>query len=80
MLDDVLGGHFLKGGQGPGVHAQLGGGDRLHHGGLEVVADGHDFAGGHHLRAQGLVRVDELVKGPLGIFDDHVVQGEEEEE
>ena len=65
---------LLKGLVGQGVHPQLDGADGLHHGGLEAVADAHHFAGGHHLGAQGLVRIDELVKGPLGVLDHDVVQ------
>ena len=74
MLDDLLGGQLLKGGQRQGVQPQFGGGDRLHHGMFKAVADGHDLAGGHHLGAQRFVRVDEFVKGPLGVFHHHVVQ------
>ena len=74
VLDDLLGGELFEVGQGQGIKAQLGGGDRLHHGVLKVIADGHDFTGGHHLGAEGFVGVDELVKRPLGVFDDNIVQ------
>ena len=74
MLDNFLGGELLEVGQGQGVQAQLGGGDCLHHSVLEVVADGHDLAGRHHLGAQGLISIDELIKGPLRVFDDDIVQ------
>ena len=74
MLDNFLGGELLEVWQGQGVQAQLGGGDCLHHGVLEVVADGHDLAGRHHLGAQGLISIDELIKGPLRVFDDDIVQ------
>ena len=40
---------LLKGLVGQGVHTQLNGGDCLHHGSLEAVANAHHLAGGHHL-------------------------------
>ncbi len=71
---DLVIGQLLKGLVGQGVHTQLNGGDRLHHGSLEAVADAHHLAGGHHLGAQRLVGVDELIKRPLRILDHDVVQ------
>jgi hypothetical protein len=59
---------------GQGVHTQLNGGNCLHHGGFEAVADAHHLAGSHHLGAQRLVGVDELIKGPLRVLDHDVVQ------
>ena len=74
VLDDLLRAELFKVGQGQGVHAQLDRGDGFHQRMLEVVADGHDLAGGHHLGAEGLVRIDELVKRPFRVFDDDVVE------
>ena len=74
MCHDLVIGQLLEGLVGQGIHAQLNGGDGLHHGGLKAVADAHDFAGGHHLRAQRLVGVDELIEGPLRVLDHDVVQ------
>ena len=75
MGHDLVIGQLLKGLVGQGVHAQLDGGNGLHHGSLKAVADAHHLAGGHHLGAQRLVGVDELIKGPLRVFDHDVVQG-----
>ena len=44
------------------VHTQLNGGDSLPHGSPDAVANAHHIAGGHHLGAQRLVGVDELIK------------------
>ena len=74
MLDDFFRRQLLEIGQRHRVQAELGGGNGLHHGVLKVVADGHDLAGGHHLGAQRLVGVDELIKGPLRVLDHDVVQ------
>ena len=74
MLHDLLIAQLLEGLVGQGVHSQLDGGDGLHHGSLEAVADAHDLAGGHHLGAQRLVGVDELIEGPLRVLDHDVVQ------
>ena len=74
MLHDLLIAQLLEGLVGQSVHSQLDGGDGLHHGSLEAVADAHDLAGGHHLGAQRLVGVDELIKGPLRVLDHDVVQ------
>lgn len=71
---DLVIGQLLKGLVGQGVHTQLDGGDRLHHGRLKAVANAHHLAGGHHLGAQRLVGVDELIKGPLRVLDHDVVQ------
>ena len=74
VLNDFLGSQLFKVGQGQGVHAQLNGADCLHHGVFKVVANGHHFAGGHHLGSQTLIGVNELIKRPFGVFDDHIVQ------
>ena len=71
---DLVIGQLLKGLVGQSVHAQLDGGNCLHHGSLEAVANAHHLAGGHHLGAQRLVGVDELIKGPLRVLDHDVVQ------
>ena len=74
MGHDLVIGQLLKGLVGQGVHTQLDGGDRLHHGRLKAVANAHHLAGSHHLGTQRLVGVDELIKGPLRILDHDVVQ------
>ena len=71
---DLVIGQLFKGLVGQGVHTQLDGGDCLHHGSLEAVANAHHLAGGHHLGAQRFVGVDELIKGPLRVLDHDVVQ------
>ena len=60
-------------GHGEGVQLQLNGADRLHHGLLEIDADGHHLAGGLHLGAQGALAVDKFIKGPFGEFDHQIV-------
>ena len=62
-------------GQVQGVQGDLRPPDGLHQGHLKGVADGHDLAGGLHLGAQLPLGVDELVEGPLGELNRHVVQG-----
>ena len=47
----------------------------LHNGGLKTGCNAHHFAGGFHLGAQLAGGVDELVKGPLGHLDYHIIQG-----
>ena len=47
----------------------------LHQCALKGVVDGHDLTGGLHLGAEGVVRVDELVKRPARELDDTVVEG-----
>ena len=74
VCHDLVIGQLLKGLVGQGIHAQLDGGDGLHHGSLEAVADAHDLAGSHHLGAQRLVGIDELIEGPLRVLDHDVVQ------
>ena len=74
MGHDLVVVQLLKGLVGQSVHAQLNGGDGFHHGSLKAVADAHDLAGSHHLGAQGLVGVNELIKGPLRVLDHDVVQ------
>ena len=49
----------------PGLHQRF----------LEGAADGHDFADGLHLRAEGVVGAGEFLELPLGDFDDDVVDG-----
>ena len=75
MLHDFLVGVAFEILQSQGLHAQLDGGNGLHDGQLEAVADGHHLAGGHHLGAQTLIGVDELIEGPLGVLDHDVVNG-----
>ncbi len=74
VLHHFLVGQLLKGLVGQGVHTQLNGGNGLHHGGFEAVADAHHLAGSHHLGAQRLVGVDELIERPLRVLDHDVVQ------
>ena len=40
---------------------------------FKAVADGHDFAGGFHLGAQGSLSINKFVKGPAREFDNNVV-------
>ena len=47
----------------------------LHQRGLEGAVDGHDLAGGLHLRADGAVGLVELVERPARDLDDDVVDG-----
>ena len=74
VLHHFLVGQLLKGLVGQGVHAQLNGGNSLHHGGFEAVADAHHLTGSHHLGTQRLVGIDELIKRPLRVLDHDVVQ------
>ena len=64
-------------GQGLGVQRvemDLGAAHGLEQRAFKVRADGHDLAGGLHLRAEAAGRADELVKRPLGELHDDVVQ------
>ena len=56
------------------IHRDFRAADGLHQRLLEGLRDGHDLAGGLHLRAQRAPPVDELVKRPLGELDHHVVE------
>ena len=47
----------------------------LHQGLLKALADGHDLAGGLHPGAERAGAARELVEGPFGKFDRHIVQG-----
>ena len=47
----------------------------LHQRALKGVVDGHNLAGGLHLGAEGVVRVNELVKRPARELDNAVVEG-----
>ena len=46
----------------------------LHNGSLKAGCNAHHFAGCFHLGAQLAGGVDELVKGPLGYLDYHIIQ------
>ena len=64
-LED-FGAGFLAGLEStPGFHERF----------FEGAADGHDFADGLHLRAEGVVCAGELLKLPLWDLDDDVVDG-----
>ena len=56
------------------VEMDLGAAHGLAQRALKVRADGHDLAGGLHLRAETAGRADKLVKRPLGELHDDVVQ------
>ena len=64
----------LERGHDEAVHAHFQRAHGLEHGLLEAGADGHDLAGGLHLRADVLVGVDELVKRPARELEHDVVE------
>ena len=47
---------------------------RLHNRLLKGGADGHNLAGGLHLGTQRTLGIHELIEGPFGEFDHHIVQ------
>ena len=66
LLLDVRGDHA--------VQLDLTAADSLHQCALKAVVDGHNLAGGLHLGAEGVVRVNELVKRPARELDNAVVE------
>ena len=55
------------------ISAGLQGADGFLEGFLVVLPDAHDLAHGTHLGAQPVLHALELLEGPAGEFDDHVV-------
>jgi len=57
------------------VHPYFQGPDGLQQRTLKATVDGHNLTSSLHLCSQGAVGAAELVKGPAGNFNHHVVQG-----
>ena len=73
LLDSriIPGGHFRH---GQAVYADFQRAHSLEDSAFKVAVNAHDLARGLHLRAQRLICIDELVKGPAREFHDAVVE------
>ena len=73
LLDSriIPGGHFRH---GQAVYADFQRAHSLENSAFKVAVNAHDFARGLHLRAQRLVRINELIKRPAREFHDAVVE------
>ena len=74
LIQDFLSGKICKIIGHEAVHVLFQGTDGFHQSALEIIADGHDLAGGLHLGGQSTLCADKFIEGQTGHLHNTVVQ------